>query len=162
MYLWVYCIKRLQFGIGNKKKTNKRNRVGTIRIYACGDTSNSGTVARQVYELCVSEARSLIPWIGVVHNKCFNLKRKSYFPKRLKRNALIYSTLGMIKCNLCGNEDVKIKYSLELCKIYMCPNCNLVFTDQGSLKYKQGKEMYSADYFQITHPNFFRESGIDY
>ena len=68
----------------------------------------------------------------------------------------------MIKCNLCGNEDVKLKYSLELCKIYMCPNCNLVFTDQGSLKYKQGKEMYSADYFQITHPNFFRESGIDY
>lgn len=68
----------------------------------------------------------------------------------------------MIKCNLCGNKEVKIKYSLELCQIYKCPNCCLVFTDQESLKCKQGKEMYSQNYFQITHPNFFRESGVDY
>src|SRR3989338_226799 len=94
MYLWVYCIKRLQFGIGNKKKTNKRNRVGTIRIYACGDTSNSGTVARQVYELCVSEARSPIPWIGVVH-----------FTKSLK--AIATSDFAM-KLNDITEEDIEI------------------------------------------------------
>lgn len=68
----------------------------------------------------------------------------------------------MIQCNLCGNEEVKLQYSLELCKIYKCPKCSLVFTDQESLKHKQGKDMYGEDYFTVTHPNFFRESSVDY
>lgn len=68
----------------------------------------------------------------------------------------------MIKCHLCGNENLKLAYSLKICKIYRCPKCKLVFTDQKSLKHKQGKEMYSAEYFTKTHPNFFKESSVDY
>ena len=68
----------------------------------------------------------------------------------------------MIKCHLCGNDKIRLKYSLELCKIYQCQHCKLVFTDQKSLKHKQGKDMYSEDYFTVTHPNFFKASGVDY
>ncbi len=68
----------------------------------------------------------------------------------------------MIKCHICGNQDAKLAYSLKLCKIYRCQKCNALFTDQDSLRHKQGKDMYSAEYFTETHPNFFKESSADY
>lgn len=66
-----------------------------------------------------------------------------------------------MKCNLCNSEKIEELYSFKTHKIMRCKNCNLMFTDQDSIKAKK-EELYDDKYFTEVHPQFFGDCSYDY
>ncbi|HIH14719.1 MAG: type 12 methyltransferase [archaeon GW2011_AR17] len=57
-----------------------------------------------------------------------------------------------MKCNLCGSLETKKYVVFKEYTLMKCSSCGLLFTDQNSI---QVKNMYSKDYFDGVHGNFF-------
>ena len=57
-----------------------------------------------------------------------------------------------MKCNLCDSDDIKNLYNFDTHRIMKCKKCNLIFTDQDSIKIPK-ESLYGDDYF-IKRPFF--------
>ena len=66
-----------------------------------------------------------------------------------------------MKCNLCDSCDIKELYNFKNYIIMKCKNCDLIFTDQNSIK-KTKEELYNDKYFTEIHSNFFLDCGKYY
>ncbi|MDP3728021.1 MAG: class I SAM-dependent methyltransferase [bacterium] len=64
-----------------------------------------------------------------------------------------------MECNLCQSLEVKKYAAFENYTLVKCSSCGLLFTDQISIKVK---DMYSKDYFDGVHGNFFADCKKDY
>ena len=64
-----------------------------------------------------------------------------------------------MKCNLCSSLETKKYVVFENYTLMKCSSCGLLFTDQNSI---QVKDMYSKNYFDGVHGNFFGDCKKGY
>ena len=64
-----------------------------------------------------------------------------------------------MRCNLCNSEKIRALYIFDSHILMKCENCDLIFTDQNSIKTPK-RELYDEDYF-IKRP-FFEDCRKDY
>ena len=62
-------------------------------------------------------------------------------------------------CNLCGSQNLKLFCDCQDYKLIKCKECGLLVTDQDSIL---KKNLYSNDYFEGVHSNFFADCKVDY
>lgn len=64
-----------------------------------------------------------------------------------------------MKCNLCQSSEIDKYVVFEDYRLMKCSSCGLLFTDQAFI---QVKDMYSKDYFDGVHGNFFADCKKGY
>lgn len=64
-----------------------------------------------------------------------------------------------MNCNLCQSLEVEKYVAFEDYTLMKCSSCGLLFTDQASIKVT---DMYSKDYFDGVHGNFFADCKKGY
>ena len=65
----------------------------------------------------------------------------------------------MDACNLCGSSDIENYADFGKYRLQKCSSCGLLFTDQHSIDMSS---LYSKDYFDGVHGNFFADCKKDY
>ncbi|MSR86234.1 class I SAM-dependent methyltransferase [Candidatus Woesearchaeota archaeon] len=65
----------------------------------------------------------------------------------------------MKACNLCGSFEIQNYADFGTYRLQKCSSCDLLFTDQDSIDMTK---MYSKDYFDGVHGNFFVDCKKDY
>src|SRR3989344_8818018 len=67
--------------------------------------------------------------------------------------------LCWMNCNLCGSSLVQDYADFKKYRLQKCSSCGLLFTDQHSIDMSS---LYSKDYFDGVHGNFFADCKKDY
>lgn len=65
----------------------------------------------------------------------------------------------MKSCNLCGSSNIQNYAQFNKYSLQKCSSCDLLFTDQDSIDMKS---LYTKDYFDGIHGNFFADCKKDY